>query len=80
MKVKIKIKFENGNKYIELSEEKAKKLYYKLDEYFGKKDIWLIPYQPVPNPYWTNPIITYGDNTGDPLPIFPKIICYNAEH
>lgn len=68
MKLKIRFEFEDG-KILELSEEKAKELYYKLNELYGESIIWrdpwpihpTIPYPPPVQPWYT----------GDPVPTHP---------
>lgn len=75
MKIKLKIELADG-KTVELSEDKARELYLKLNEYFGQKDYISWPYPIYPNidPWWTRPVITNGDST-DWTPQIVKITC-----
>ena len=58
MEIKLKIKFEDG-KILEISEEKAKELYYKLKGIYDQS-VWIEPWSSYPD-YPNYPIITYGD-------------------
>ena len=62
MKIKLKIELADG-KTVELSEDKARELYLKLDEYFGQKD-YILPYIPWPFESVRPPFIPWcGDST-----------------
>jgi hypothetical protein len=75
MKIRLKIELADG-KTIELSEDKARELYFKLHEYFGIKENYIPVYpEPWTNPWWNPPIITYGSDSAKWKPTHPEITC-----